>query len=281
VLSKVEIFGLRLFAPTLPLAPDGFPGTDPLQLLNIEGLGPVKAAITTQPFGVFDGEAYLGGNVGKRNLVMTVGLNPDWHDQTMEGLRVLLYNYFMPKLPVRFRFWSTHLPTCQIDGYVESMDPNMFSKDPQIQISIICPIPDFIAVEPTVETGLTNDGTSFKMLDYLGSTPAGVILKVTQAVGNPGEDAIQLILKGEHPAQTFTTRGRVDATTYFEIDSIPGEKYVRSVSTTLGTITNYLNNVAVDAVWPWLYPGENDISVVTPIVGQNWELTYFSRFGGL
>jgi hypothetical protein len=281
VLTKVEILGLRLFAPTLPLLEGGSAGSDPLQILNVEGLGPVKAAITTSPYGVFDGESYLGGNVGKRNIVMTIGLNPNWHDQSMSSLRMLLYNYFMPKLPVRLRFSSSYLPDCQIDGVIESMDPNMFSKDPQVQISIICPMPDFVAVEPTVETGLTNSGILFKTMTYPGSVPAGIILKIEQAVGSPGEDAIQLILKGEHQPLTFVAQGKIDPTTYFEIDSIPGEKYVHSVSTMLGTITNYLNSVAVDAIWPLLYPGKNDISVVTPLVGQNWELTYFAHFGGL
>ena len=281
MLTKLDVLGLRTFAPTLPLDDGGIAVNDPLQILKIDGLDPVKAAITTTPFGAFDGEAYMGSSVGKRNIVLTIGLNPDWKTQTYEELRQLLYNYFMPKLFVRLQFTSTHLPVCQIDGYVESMEPNMFSKSPQVAVSIICPRPDFVAVDKTTITGTTNDGSSSTEADYIGSVTTGVVIKVTQATGTPGEDTIQVNFVCEYESQVFASKGNLTPTVYFEMSSVPGEKYVHSVSTALGTITNYLNSVAVDADWLELYPGRNAVSVITPVVGQNWELSYFARFGGL
>ena len=281
MLTKLEVLGLRSLAPTLSLDEDGNASQDPIQIMDIQGLEPVKAAITTAPFGAFDGEALSGMSVGKRNIVMMIGLNPDWEIQSPEELRQLLYNYFMPKLFVQLRFHSTNYPTVRIDGYVEDVKPNIFSKSPQMQVSIICPNPDFIAVEETVFTGLTGDGTSYTAIDYIGSVETGFVLEVDQAVGSPGVDIIQVNLTGEYPPQSFAARGNLTTDIYWEMSSIPGEKYVRSVSRSLGTITNYLNDIAVDATWPVLQPGDNKIAVITPVVFQNWELRYYPRFGGL
>jgi hypothetical protein len=281
VLTKLEVFGLRSLVPTLPLIEDDAAGNDPVQVLGIEGLGPVKAAITTTPFGAFDGEAFVGASVGKRNIVLTMGLHPDWAVQTIEELRQLLYNYFMPKLLVKLRFHSTGIPTTEIQGYVESVEPNIFVKTPTMVVSIICPSPDFVATELTTFTGITNDGTEFSDIEYIGSVPAGINLEINQSVGTPGEDTIQINLLGEYAPQMFLARGNITPDIRWEMNSVPGQKYVRSVSLSLATITNYLNDISFDAVWPTLYPGLNQLSVLTPVVGQNWELTYFSRFGGL
>lgn len=281
MLTKLEVLGLRSLVPTLPLDDDGHQNNDPIQVLDIKGLEPVKAAITTTPFGSFDGEALTGMSVGKRNIVLQMGLNPDWAVQSVEELRQLLYNYFMPKLMVQLRFHSTNFPTVQIIGYVEDVTPNIFSKNPEMQVSIICPAPDFQALEPTVLTGVTNDGANWETIDYIGSVPTGINLQIDQTVGTPGEDAIQVNLTGQYAPQVFIARGNIAPDIRWEMSSVPGGKYIRSVTMGTGAIQNFLNDLAPDATWPVLYPGENKIVVLTPVVGQNWELTYLARFGGL
>lgn len=281
MLTKLEVLGLRSLVPTLPLEEDSDAGNDPVQILGINGLGPVKANITTTQFGAFDGEALSGMSVGKRNIVLSIGLHPDWAIQTLDELRQLLYNYFMPKLLVQLRFTSTNYPVVKIDGYVESVEPNIFVKTPTIEVSIICPSPDFIALDPTIWTGITNDGSDMEEVEYIGSVPTGINLKVTQASGTPGEDTIQVNLVGEYAPQTFLARGNITPDIRWEMNSVPGSKYVRSVDQNLGAITNYLNDISYDAIWPTLFPGQNLFAVLTPVVGQNWELSYFPRFGGL
>jgi hypothetical protein len=250
VLTKLEVLGLRSLVPTLPLIEDGDAGNDPIQVLGIDGLGPVKAAITTTPFGAFDGEAFVGASVGKRNIVLTIGLHPDWEVQTIEELRQLL-------------------------------EPNIFVKTPTMVVSIICPSPDFVSTELTTFTGLTNDGTSYSEVDYVGSVPTGIMLGITQSGGIPGEGPIQVNLMGEYAPQMFLARGNITADIRWEMNSTPGSKYVRSVSRSLGTIANYLNDISYDAIWPTLFPGMNRIAVIAPLADQNWELTYYARFGGL
>lgn len=281
MLTKVEIFGLRSLAPTLPLVEGGAAGNDPIQLLDVVGLEPVKAEITTSPYGAYDGDALVGSSVGKRNIVMKFGLSPDWHTQTVGELRQLLYNYFMPKLNTRLRFTSSYLPVCQIDGIVESIEPNIFAQDPQVAVSIICPSPYFVAMSEETVTGLTSDGTQFTTIQYPGSVPTGFNLKVTRAIGTPGKDIIQLILQTEYTPVVFRAKGLLTPTDRFEMSTVPGRKYTQSVSITTGVITNELNSVAIDEPWPQLFPTENRLAIFTPVPNQDWELSYLARFGGL
>jgi hypothetical protein len=280
-LTALEIFGMRSVAPLLPIAPGGMPGTDPIQIKNIDGLGPVKASISSTAFGAYDGEAFTGASVGKRNIVITVGLNPDWETQTMEELRGLLYAYFQPKVPARLRFTSTHLPLCQIDGYVESMEPNIFSKDPEVQVSVVCLKPDFVAVETTIITGLTGDGVTFETFDYEGSSPTGFVLEVEGGVVW-SDGIMEVFLKSPLP-QVFTL---IDASighgSNLQLSSIVGDKYVRLYNTTDGSVVNLLDTMQSTSDWPELTPGENDLAIITnAIVPQDWSLTYSARFVGL
>jgi hypothetical protein len=160
------------------------------------------------------------------------------------------------------------------------MEPNMFSKDPEMQISIICPAPDFLAVNPTSVSGGTSDGSSQTPVDYIGSQPTGFYLKITEDIGPSGEDDITLVLRSAGVPRVFNTLGTVAGSTYFEMSSVKGDKYSRSVNSS-GIVTNYLNSVAIDAVWPELLPSDNTLAIVTPVWSQAWELTYFARFGGL
>ena len=60
-------------------------------------------------------------------------------------------------------------------------------------------------------------------------------------------------------------------------------KFVQNVDIGSGIITNLLSN-KVDvqgSTWPMIYPGENEFSVITDQGVQDWELTFFERFGGL
>ena len=59
--------------------------SDPLQILNIDGLGPVDASILSTPYATLDGETYVGSSVGKRNITLTLGLNPYWTEYSISS----------------------------------------------------------------------------------------------------------------------------------------------------------------------------------------------------
>lgn len=282
MLTELKAYSSWLSAPTLSLDPEGRPETDLIQILDVDGLDPVKATVTTSPFGSIDGAAYTGGNVLSRNIVLTLRPNPDWDLWTYESLRKLVYNYFMPKRPVRLVFESTHLPPVEIYGVVESSEANAFTKDPEYKISIICPDPYFTTVDPVVISGQSiRAGGAVTPVEYEGNIQAGIRVKVSWS-SDPSPTVIGIQI-GSPAVSYFTVDATVNSGMYFEANTVPMQKYIQNVSIGTGVITNLLSKAHVQegSLWPMFEPGENDFSVITDQGVQDWELSYFARFAGL
>lgn len=280
MLTELKAYSSWRSAPTLPLSDPGRAETDLIQIRNIDGLDPVRASVGTSPLGSVDGSSYTGSSVPSRNIVITVGLNPDWDTWSYESLRRLIYSYFMPKRPTRLVFYSDDLAPVEISGIVEGVSVSQFSKDPELLVSIICPDPYFTALEPTVITGesVRPDGVTVD-IDYNGTVETGVLVKVTQ-VTDPAPTVIGIQI-GDSDASYFTVDSTVSAALYFEMSSISLQKFVQNVNIGSGVIANLLSKVEDGSSWPVIQPGINKFSVVTDQGVQDWELTYFERFGGL
>ncbi|HMS83609.1 MAG TPA: phage tail family protein [Nitrospira sp.] len=282
MLTGLKVYSPRTSAPVLPIG-IGDANTDRVQIRGIEGLGPVKANINTTQFGSFDGELYSGSSVGKRNIVLTLGLNPDWATQSMADLRNTLYAYFMPKLWVRLRFTSDHMPDVQIDGYIESFEPNMFSKDPEIQISIICPKPNFVAVTSTTVTGTVEvDPATGVTINYAGTVATGGILTISSSAGTPSYTGYIRVRNFGLAEEKFSiTPVTIDTTPkQFVLNTRQGSKSVRLMSGNT-VVSNLLTSVTGIMAWPTLKPGLNNFSVVGSSAGQTWSLVYYAQYGGL
>lgn len=282
MLTQIEVYSAESISlPTLILNVDGA-NANPVQLLNVEGLGPVKADINTTPYGSFDGESFSGSSIGKRNIVLTLGLNPNWQDQSMASLRAMLYEYFMPKLRVTLAFQSTHLPYVNITGYVESFEPNMFSKDPEIQVSILFPLPNFVAIDPVVVTGTVGiDPVTPTVIAYEGTVETGFVLDVVESVANPTFTGNLIVRNTARSIDIFTAAAVINATHHFRLSTVPGDKYVKDLDAGGGLNENRLPYVVGVPVWAQLYPGNNNFSVISAESGQAWTLTYTPQYGGI
>jgi phage-related protein len=282
VLTEVKAYSSWRSAPVLLLDDNGRAETDLVQIRNIDGLDPVKASVSTSPYGSIDGASYTGSSVLARNIVLTVRPNPDWDIWSHETLRKLIYAYFMPKKPTRLVFHSDDMNPVEISGIVESAEINQFSKDPEFVISVICPDPYFTSVDPIVLTGQTvRDGGAVVLVDYQGTIESGMIVKVTAVTApNPTQIGIQI---GNPVISYFNIAAGVDNTKYFEMSSLPMKKFVQNIDIGSGVITNLLSQATMQegSDWPLLQPGENEFSIVTDQGVQDWELTYYERFGGL
>ena len=283
MITRMEVLNWHTAAPELPLG--GFmPNDDPVQILNIEGLGPVTAAISSSPFATGRGELYQGASTGKRNIVLTLGLNPNWEDQTISSLRQLLYKYLLPEQWTRLRFFSDHLPTVDIAGVVETFEPNIFSQDPEIQVSILCPKPDFVDVDATFLTGQVDEpGTDELEIDYIGTVATGFELRILSS-GVLESYSGNLIVRNKtiSIAQAFQVLAvSIDPEKYLSLNTVKSTRWIRNVFTEEDLAINILAKMATNSVWPELNPGENLFSVEAAEPGQYWVLAYFNRFGGL
>ena len=107
------------------------------QIISIIGLNPPNAQINTSTIVGLDGAVYNSAKLETRNIVITVKINGD-----VERNRLELYQYFRTKEWCRF-YYTNESRNVYIDGYVESVECDLFSNDEQAQISIICPYPYF------------------------------------------------------------------------------------------------------------------------------------------
>ncbi len=251
MVTSMTVFSPWASAEELPLAVDGAPSSDPIQIRNIVGLEPVKANVNTTPYGSVRGESFNGTSVGKRNIVLTLGLNPDWADYTFSSLRQILYGYFMPEQEVTLRFYQSSGVTVDITGVVESLAPNAWTKDPEAQISVICPEPDFVAVTSSSISGTVSDETTDIEIINGGNVSSGFTLKVESSVTTPSYTGLITILNKSPFPETLGIVTTVDAGDFLHVSTIKGQKAVHSI-TTGGVITNLLRT-----------------------------LTYFKRFGAL
>lgn len=285
MITNVEVYSSLSTAPDLPLAVGGTGADDPIQIRDLQGLGPVKAAVNTKAQADKDGEFYTGTSVGKRNIVLIVGLNADWVNHTVSSLRQDIYGYFMPKQPVRLRLFSDDLPAVEIEGYTESADPNLFSQDPEMVMSIICPAPDFIAVSQSQIAGVAKPGADWVDFTVVGNVETSVDLLVSAADTDPTN--YDGVITFEHkmlngPVEPFAVNGSIDASTDLHINSVVGGKKAENLFDG-GEKANLLNTMSDDSVWPKLVRGTNSVRVLLDAgaADKEWTLTYFERFGGL
>jgi len=284
VITKVEVFSDIPDAPELALG-GPMASYDPIHVRDLTGLGPVKAEIATTPFATSDGELFQGSTVGKRNIVMTMGFNPNWEEeQTVSSLRQRLYAYLLPKAWTKLRYTSDNLPVVDIEGYVEALEPNIFSQDPEIQASVICPRPDFIDPDAVIINGLVDDGTTENVIDYIGTVPTGFELRIQRTVENPsytGSFVVTNVMPDETEQIFEIDPVTVDTTQSFKLSTVKNAKRAGHVDVDDGEFHNLLANVSAVSVWPELRFGENLIKVAAEENDQAWTLAYFNRFGGL
>jgi hypothetical protein len=237
-----------------------------------------------------DGENYSGAYVGKRNIVLTFGFNPNYAaSQTVESLRAEAYKYFMPKQNLKLRFTTDQISSdCEIDGIVETVEPTIFSQDPEMQVSILCPMPYFVENTPTVVEGTTvHIGSSaYDTITYAGTAPTGFLLRLySTGVSLNEEVVVRSYSQYGGYSEKFSTDGNTsvlvsgssDIELYLNTNDGAKDFYVIDS----GTKISKLKYLKTGSLWPKLYTGDNRFRVETTDFSQAWDLTYFAQHGGL
>lgn len=111
---------------------------------RVEGLGPGTATINATELATTDGSIYSSARLPSRNIVFSFLMTtaPNIGIDTIEQSRYLTYKYFPIKKKIKLVV-STDLRTAEIEGYVESNEPDIFNEKENTQVSIICTDPYF------------------------------------------------------------------------------------------------------------------------------------------
>lgn len=285
MLTKVTVYSQWDNVDPLELNVINRPDTDLFEVRNIDGLGDVAAEVNTTPLGSIPGETFVGSSIGKRNIVLTAGLTPDWDEWTISRLRRHLAKYFTTQLYVRMVFETQEFSPVEILGYVESNEPNMFSKDPEQVISVICPSLYFKSVDPTVINGQT-DMDPYE-IQYEGNVETGMLVQVNGRTIAGGDPTWVKVRVNDSLENSIQVPNPITLNQNFLMSTIPGDKYLRQVNLAGELVENLLNLMILidnndrDDRWPMIGPGTQDFAVTSQSGVQTWVLTYYNLFGSL
>ena len=104
---------------------------------SISGLTPPPTTINTTVSGIHDGSYYNSSRIQQRNIVITLGLRGD-----IEANRQHLYSIFPLKKECTV-YYQNQNRNLKINGFIETLEADIFVQQEDVQISIICPNPYF------------------------------------------------------------------------------------------------------------------------------------------
>lgn len=280
------------------------PDTSGIIVKDISGLGPPKAEINSGALATTNGIIVNSVRLGSRNIVLSLGMM--WAP-LIEDSRFLIYELFPIGQKITLDI-ETDRRTAQIQGYVESNEPNIFSNMEDTQISIICPDPCFYAdsggstvfsgVKKMFEFPFANESLIEKklifgeilldtraILNYKGDVSTGTIITI-HALGS----ADNITLYRPETKETFSIDTNVIVTLTGEplqtlddiiISTMPGDRYV--LHRRKGVDTNIISSVKRNSTWFMLIPGTNTFGFMADSGEENLMVTfaYKNAYGGM
>lgn len=273
------------------------PEASGLLITSIEGLGPVKANVNMTELTTTDGGRFNSARLDYRNIVIKAVFV---HANSIEDARLLSYKYFPIKKKVKIRI-ETDNRTAETEGYVESNEPEIFSKSCGCQISILCEsaffnasgndaeqIIRFSSTVPLFKFPFGNESTSQKLIKmgefisrrdsvitYKGDSENGITLKI-HFYGNVGAFTIYNVDAGEKitidPAKLPLIPSLSGSDPIFidgdEIDicTLQGKKSIYLLRG--GIAYNILNLLDKNSAWFKIFKGDNRFVYETAIEAQ-------------
>lgn len=257
---------------------------------SITGLGPGAANINTSEVSTNDGSLFNSARVPSRNIVISIKYL--WKE-TIEQARHLSYKYFPIKRKVTLLIETDHR-MAQIEGYVETNDPDIFSSDEGTEVSIICPYPFFYdayqtqsaslsGIRPLFEFEFSNESLTEPLLEfselrdatdcvisYAGDHEIGITIGI-RAISAPGNISIynvetQEVMHIYSDSVAALTGSGISAGDEITICTEVGRKSATLLRN--GVATNILNCLNKDADWFMLVKGDNTFAY-TAANGEN------------
>lgn len=272
-LTKVEVRTAQGTLLSLPLedVSDGFVLTD------VGGLGPVNATIVTSSFAQMDGTQYHSASREDREITISLEFESDYITNTVHDLRQRAYKFFMPKRWIGLRFYDSAGLEVDIQGVVKTCEPSIFTKEPGVDVTIICPNPDFYNRVPIVMAGNSTSGTTETLINYLGTVETGITFTLNV---NRTLTAFTIY----HRAPDGTLRIMDFAAPLANGDVLTIGTVVGSKGASLnrfGTVSSVLYGISPQSNWLQLDEGNNYIRVYAVGAAIPYTISYTDKYGGL
>lgn len=227
---------------------------DGFYIKEITGLGPVSAEFSTSSRARFDGLRLQNVRKGVRNIVMTVGLLTGHHTRTVESLRHQLYLSYPVGQEVNLTINREGLQDLHITGVVESVEDAIFSREPEMVVSVVCMNPYYRVGEPNShQTAYDRNLSKDLVIDYEGNVPGGIRIWL-QVSSLSLKDGFEVEFESDRGLATFYA----DNGSYYSVVDLDtrglSRKFIMQNQPALHTVWS-------GASWPELYRGYNSVSV--------------------
>lgn len=262
----------------------GKPENTGFLIKSITGLGPVKANVNTTEVATNDGSMFNSARLSQRNIVIQIVFVNSIYGEDIEAIRQKSYKYFPIKKNVELVI-ETDNRYVRTTGYIESNEPDIFSKQEGTQISIICPDPyfysasedgdnvtDFYSIDPMFEFPFSNESLTEPLLvfgeiqiktegviTYSGDSEIGVMIHI-HAIG-PAEhiniyntETREVMTIDTAKLEKLTGQGLIAGDDII-INTLKGEKSITLVRS--GVSYNILNCLDKNTDWFTLVKGDN------------------------
>lgn len=272
---------------------------------SISGLGPPKANINSTDLATVDGALYSSARASTRNIVFNLQF---MFAPTIEDSRQLTYKYFPLKKLVKIEV-ETDNRNLETSGYVESNQPDIFSKEETTQISILClnpffydpnpSITQFATVTPTFEFPFSNESISESLIefgtinldtrstiDYVGDVDTGVLITIHALGSVSGSLTIYNVETQEKMVIDLAKIKTLIGKDYGSgddiiISTVSGDKYVQVLHD--GKYTNAIAAIEKLADWFQVSVGRNifNFTVTKGIENLVMSFSYRNAYGGI
>jgi len=246
-----------------------------IAVTGIDGLGPGQADILLTDFASGDGAVFNSSRLPSRNIVLHLRLLD--YPEIIEKTRQTVYKYFPIKKPIWLIF-ETDLRRVQIQGYVESNEPEIFSSVETLQISIICPSPYFQSLDDEI-TDFSGVTPEFEFDAYRGechTAGANKVVNITnEATYESGPDVPEFLVgrryttgpmfhleTGVYIAVKFDYTDSSDPSTLtLQVNDTPAKPIRKPDGTPITT------TLTADVYWLFYYDGTN-YTLLTPSTSE-------------
>jgi len=250
---------------------------------GIEGLAPAKATININQVATLDGAMFNSARVNSRNIVFSLGFMTTDTLETIEDVRHECYKFFPIKKRIKMVV-ETDNRICETYGYVESNEPDIFSKEQGTTISVICPdsyfyspnrsVKVFSSLDSLFEFPFSNESTTENLIEfgnlqinteksiwYVGDAPVGILIFAHATgevrnirIANINTREVMVIDTSRFPS-TIPGQGVMEEGDDLYISTIRGDKFI--MLERHGVLYNVLSSLGSQYDWFTLERDDN------------------------
>lgn len=250
---------------------------------SIDGLGPAKATVNTTNMATADGSVFNSSRIGNRNIVLSM-LFMETNTESIEDIRQKSYRYFPSKKAIKICI-RTDNREVETVGYVESNEPDIFSRNEGCEISIICPDPHlyssrltetvFSGTESLFEFPFENNSLEEPLLEM-----GKIIYKTEHYIHYDGDSDIGVSINIhviDHASNLTILNSTRGEKMVINMEFVAGDNIVINSQTGNKSITllrdgvhlNILNYVQKGSAWFTLQKGDNVFAYSAEIGTEN------------